>query len=311
MRITLDMQNSQSLLNLENDQDQISQISQTLSSGEKLSAPADDPYAWAQSMNIQQGLREYNSVLNNINFATGWEQQTDSALSQLSSLVNQAQQAAISATSATGSDESAALATQVDGILQQALNLANSQYGDQYIFAGTSTSSAPYSIDNSTGVVTYSGDTNPINVRTSVGNPSTGNLTTVNLTGDDVFSFTSGGKTLNVLQEIWNLGQAIQTGDSAAITSEITTMNDAFNHINDESTINGANLSTLSSQKSAISVFQTNDQSNLSNLKDTDMASATTKLSQAQTAYQAALEVTSQLSSLNLASILTGTSTTA
>ena len=37
--------------------------------------------------------------------------------------------------------------------------------------------------------------------------------TTVNLTGDDVFTYTSGGSSANVLQTIWGLGQAIQNGD--------------------------------------------------------------------------------------------------
>ena len=308
MRITLTMQNSQNLLNIENDQDQISQISQSVSSGQKLSTPADDPYAWAQSMNIQQGLREYNSILNNITFATGWEQETDSALNQISNLVSQAEQAAITATSTEGTEQSASLASQVDSILQQVLALSNSQYGDQYIFGGASTSSPPFSIDESTGVVTYNGDSNSINVRTAVGSASTGNSTPVNLTGTQVFYYTSGGNNTNVLQELRGLKQAIETGDSATISSKLTTLQDAFNNINDMSAINGGMLSELSTQKSAISAFQTNEQSTLSSLDDTDMASAATQLQQAQTAYQAALQVTGQLENLNLASILTGSS---
>ena len=112
-----------------------------------------------------------------------------------------------------------------------------------------------------------------------------------------------------MLQEIWGLKQAIQNGDSATISSKLTTLDDAFNHINNESTTIGSMLSELTTQQSAINAFQTNEQSTLSNLQDTDVASATIKLQQAQTAFQAALQVTSMLGNLNLATYLSGSST--
>lgn len=299
------MQTNQTLLTLNDQQEQITQLSQQISSGVKLSSPSDDPYDWAQAMNLNQGLQEYNSILSGINFGAGWGKATGSALSQLSNLVSQAQQIAISTGSATGTTQSATLASVVNGILQQAVSLANSQYGDQYIFGGTSTTSAPYSMDDLTG----SGDSNSIQVKTGTSGASGGGSTVVNLTGNDVFSFTSGGNTLNVLQVISGLGQAIQTGDSATISSDITTLNDAYNHINNEAAISGATLSDLTNQQSAINVMQTNEQGALSNLQDTDIAEATTKLSQAQTAFQAALQVTRMLDNLNLASFFSSSST--
>ncbi len=309
MRITMNMQKNETLLTLNDQQEQINQLSQEISSGVKLTSPSDDPSAWSQAMNVQQSLREYNSFLGGINFATGWDQATESALSQLSDLVSQAKQIAISASSANSTSQNAALASQLDGILQQAVTLANSQYGDQYIFGGTSTTTAPFSIDDSTGTVNYSGDSNSIKVKTSSSDASSGGSTVVNLTGDQVFSYSSGGSTLNVLQEIWGLKQAIQNGDSATISSKLTTLDDAFNHINNESTTIGSMLSELTTQQSAINAFQTNEQSTLSNLQDTDVASATIKLQQAQTAFQAALQVTSMLGNLNLATYLSGSST--
>lgn len=303
MRITLDTQDAQNLLTLNNQQEQITQLSQQISSGNQMSAPSDNPYSWAQAMNVQQGLQQYTSLQSNLSFATGWEQATSSALSQLSNLVSQAKQVAISASDQSGTNSSSSYVTEVNGILQQALSLANTQYNGQYIFAGTATGTSPYSADS----LTYSGDSGSINVRTSLNNGSSGNTSAINLTGSDVFSYQSGGSTLNVLSEIQGLGQAIQSGDTSTISNSITTLTDAFNNVNNQSEIEGARLSELTTQQSALTVFQTNDQGVLSNLKDTDMASATTKLQQVQTAYQAALQVTSLVSSLNLPSLLSGT----
>ncbi len=68
-------------------------------------------------------------------------------------------------------------------------------------------------------------------------------------------------------------------------------------------------MSDLTSQQSAINVMQTNEQGALSNLQDTDVATATTKLSQAQAAFQAALQVTGMLDNVNLTSYLETSST--
>ena len=107
MRITLNMQTSGALLSINDQQEKITQLSQQIASGVTLSSPSDDPYVWAQTMNINQGLDQYNSLLSNINFATGWGQATESSLSQLSDLVTQAKQIAISATSAGNKPEPA------------------------------------------------------------------------------------------------------------------------------------------------------------------------------------------------------------
>lgn len=306
MRISFNMQNEQTLLTLNDKEEQINQISQSISTGVKLTAPSDDPLAWAQSMNIKDGLSEYDSVLKNIDFASGWEQTTDSALNQLSNLVSQAKQVAMSAVSATSSGDKQTLGSQIGSILTQALNLANSQFGNQYVFSGTNTSTAPFSIDNTTGTVTYNGDSNYISVRTDRSSIAGGNTTPINLNGNDVFTFSNGAGSANVLQEIWNLQQAVTSGNTTEITSKMNLMDSAFDNINSQSAINGGRLSQLDNQKSAISVFQTNAKGQLSNLQDTDIAEAATKLQQAQTAFQAALQVTAQLKNLNLASILGG-----
>jgi len=81
MRITLGMQTNQTLLTLNDQQEQINQLSQQISSGKTLSSPSDDPSDWARTMNINQGLQEYNSILSGISFGTGWGQATSSALS--------------------------------------------------------------------------------------------------------------------------------------------------------------------------------------------------------------------------------------
>lgn len=302
MRITLSMQTSNALLSFEQDQNQINTLSNEVSSGSTLTSPGDDPNAWSQSMNFRQGIREYNTIVSNINFATGWDQATDSALTQVTDLVTQAQQTAISAQGPSGLSDPSALVTSLDGLIQQMVTEANSQYGDQYLFNGTAGSSTPpFSFDDSTGTLTYHGDSGNINVRTNSGSGAT---FTVNLSGDQVFNFQSGGSTLNIIQEIWKLKQAISNGDSTTIESEAGILDTASQYLGQQSVIVGSRLDELQSQQSTISALTTDDQSRLSDLADTNMAQTITQLQQYQTAYQAALQVTGSLSNLSLVNYL-------
>jgi flagellin-like hook-associated protein FlgL len=55
-------------------------------------------------MGYKQSVREYDSILKNIDFATGWNQTTDSALNDLGDTISQAREAAITAIGPEGVD---------------------------------------------------------------------------------------------------------------------------------------------------------------------------------------------------------------
>lgn len=298
MRISFAIKKDVSLLTFNKSQDEINRLSNAITTGDKLTAPGDDPSAWSQSMDFRQGLRAYDSILNNIDFAVGWTKSTDSALNEVSNLISQAKQTAISAEGAAGMEDPGALVASLDGVLKQMLSAVNSQHGDQYIFSGTADpTSPPFTLDDATGVVTYTGDTGHINVRTDKGG---GSLSTVNLNGDEAFNFQSGGSTLNVIHEIWELKQAIGAGNTATINAKLGTLDEAFQHVGQQSVVTGSREATLDGQKTAITVFKTDQQTRLSDIADTDMAEAITQLQQHRTAYQAALQVTGMMDNLSL-----------
>jgi flagellar hook-associated protein 3 FlgL len=300
MRISFAMQSDATIQSLDGQQEQINTLSNSISSGQKLASPTDDPSSWSQSMNVKQGLREYDSILSNIDYATAWGNSTDSALNQLSNLVSQAQQTAISAASATSADGKTELASTVDGIIKQAVNVLNAQSGSTYVFGGSVNTSEPFTFDAS-GNVVYNGDTNAVTVKTQ---RSASGGTPINLSGSAITDYQSGGVATNLFTELSGLKTAITNGDAGAITKGIGTLQDAFDNISSQSSIAGERLSTLSDQKAAINTVITNEKSKLSDLQDTDMAAAVVKLQQQQTAYQAAAQVTSMVSKLNLANYL-------
>lgn len=295
MRVSFAIQKETTLLSLNQKQENMMRLSDQISSGVRFSSPSDDPYSWAQSMDVKQGLREYDSILGNISYASGWNKATDSALNHISDFVSEARQAAISAQSPSSADHIDALVAQMDEIIKETVSGANAMYGDKYLFSGTETSTVPYTFNS--GTITYNGDSNRITVRTDRGGAGSSDI---NQTGPEVMDFTSGGTTLNVVTEMWNLREAIRTGDAATITNKLGTLQDAFTSIGKQSTIVGTRLASYDNQTSAINSIKVNEKSTLSDLEDTDLTDAIVTLQQEQTAFQAALQVTGMMKDLHL-----------
>lgn len=298
MRISFANQKEATLLWINRRREDIADLTNVISSQKKLSSPSDAPASWARAMDFKHGLEEYDAILGNIDFATGWNESTDSALNGATDLISKAHDAAISALSPSGMDQRDALITQLDGVIKNLITVANTQYGDQYVFAGTNYSSPPFSIDDATGVVTYSGNDEKVQVRTNRG---ANGAYKINLTGTEAFSFTSGGSTLNAINEVWQLKEAIRTGNSTAISAKLGTLDEASAAISKQSSTVGSRLSTLEQRKSALEILKTNTQSSLSDVEDADLPEAITKLQQESTAFEAALKVTALVENLNLA----------
>jgi flagellin-like hook-associated protein FlgL len=103
-----------------------------------------------------------------------------------------------------------------------------------------------------------------------------------------------------VIHEVWELKQAISTGNTAAIGAKLGTLDTAFQSIGQQSVVTGSREATLNGQKTAITVFKTDGQTRLSDIAETDMAEALTQLQQHRTAYQAALQVTGMMDNISL-----------
>lgn len=154
---------------------------QQLASGKRLLLPSDDPSAAAQALRLSDVLTRYTQLQQNAGFANNFNAATDTALSDIRDAVNQASTlASQNAGSLVTSDERAAAATVVDGLISQVLGIANRQQQGVYLFAGQQTDRPPF-VDALGGIL-YQGDTNDLKLDTDGTKPKA-----VNLRGDQVF----------------------------------------------------------------------------------------------------------------------------
>ncbi|MGD0475511.1 MAG: flagellin [Candidatus Velthaea sp.] len=116
----------------------------SLSTGKQLNVPSDDPTQIGLDLNIHTTISVENQQSTNIQAATAQLTSTDSALANLTSVLQSAEQLATrGASDLISKTERQDVGNEVDQYLQQAIAIANTQYGGSYLFGGSVQSSSP------------------------------------------------------------------------------------------------------------------------------------------------------------------------
>lgn len=296
MRVTFSQGYNKFIHDIGAKNESLARLTAMTSSGKKLITPSDDPLAWAQAMGVKHGLRELNSYSDNLEFALGWNRSTESALDSMSDVVLRAKNAATEFISATSSEEQKALAETLDQAIQEALGIANTRYGDSYLFGGKNASAAPFS---STDYTQYNGNTNPIEVRTGANQRQE-----VDINGLKAFFTDETDPSSSLLQTLVNLRDAVRTGDTAAAQAQMSELDKAYDHLTNMQSLTGTRMNKMEHQQTTLASLQVENQTRLSELEDVDLAEVITRLTQQRTALEAALKVSTYMNGLNLAKML-------
>ena len=161
------------------------------------------------------------------------------------------------------------------------VQLGNTSYQGNYIFAGTATTTKPFVLDpTQASGVTYNGNSGTNSVQIADGR----SLQT-NVPGSQIF-LGSGG---NVMQSLQQLVTALNSGDTTAIGTATTALGTSLNYVSQQREFYGSAVQALNSNQSFLQQEQVNLQSQETRLVGADMAKAATDLAQATTTHDAAL----------------------
>lgn len=131
-----------SLFNVE---DQYNTLLEKMSTQKSINRPSDDPVGVTRLIDIKQHKAAITQYTTNADSAQSWVNMTESKLSSASDLIVRAKQLATSQASATATAATRQVtSSDVQGIADQMLSLANSQMNGRYLFSGTS-STEPFS----------------------------------------------------------------------------------------------------------------------------------------------------------------------
>jgi flagellar hook-associated protein 3 FlgL len=287
-------------------QTRISTANEQLSSGYRVNVASDDPGAIDAILGFQSQIDQVTQIKNNISQATTIANVSDSALSSANDLLNRLTSIAEQGSSSTATAASnASLAEQVQGIAEQMVGLANTTFSGQYVFGGDSATTQPYTFNWSVagGVVQNNTSSNTVTITNTDGDT----LVVPPQTAQQIFDArTSTGTPAasNIFQNIYALGQALQSNNQAGIQSSVSALNASVAQLGQATSVSGNTLNWLQSSATAADSNLTSLQSQLSGIRDADATQAATDLTTAETAMQAAIAAQGTLNIKNLFSYL-------
>ena len=265
-----------------------------ISSGKRIRRPEDDPVAVARALNFRSGLASVAQSLRNIDASTNWLNATDTALQSLVDVTQQAQRLTLAgANDALSQDERQALASQVEELFEQLVQIGNSRYQGRYLFSGFKTDTAPFSVDGQPpSQVNYHGDQGQM-----VHEIEPGITMTVNLIGEDVF--------MDLFSTLISLRDALRTGSGEDIAPFKDDLDAALTSALDTRAALGAKINRLQNTTTRLHEVETDLAGFLSQAEDLDIAEAILKFSAEEYTYQAALAVNARILRTSLIDFLT------
>jgi len=140
MRITENMKFNSSMNSLFEIQDQYNSLLEKMSSQKRINRASDDPVGTTRVIGIKQQQAAITQYRSNVNNADTWVSMAESKLTAANSLIVKAKELATAQATATATASTRKItASDVKGLMDEMLAIANSQVGDRYLFAGTGT----------------------------------------------------------------------------------------------------------------------------------------------------------------------------
>ena len=299
MRVTANMSAENSLYNIQQGRIKLDKLQESISSGQNVNRPSDDPISSRVLLEISDKLKSIDQNSSNISKATSWLKFTGTAMEGMSKIVNLAKKLASSINS--GSTEPTVRQSAHDQLVdlkKQLVDMANSQYGDQYIFAGANNNTPPFNYANNT----YGGDSTQLSI--VIAQNSTQEL---NVTGDRLLKGSganpSYGST-DILQAfddmIAAVGDSITPSNTAAISTAAAVLQNGATQFN----IATSDILSRMTRLDNMNKLNDNNKNTLltiaTGIQEVDYAKLAVEQSNQKLAFEASLSSTAKLSQLSL-----------
>ncbi|HWR41472.1 MAG TPA: flagellar hook-associated protein FlgL [Patescibacteria group bacterium] len=204
MRISSNMQYYNFLNSLYRSMNAQAKLNEQIADEQKFHRPSDDPIGVIRSMRYSTDYSKNEQFISNVQAANDLLQTADDSLTQLNDVLTRVKELAIQAITPNADIEYEAVAQEIDGLIDEAVSIANTEVGGQYIFAGQVAETKPFVrtklLDPQSNLtldtVLYYGDEQPVSITAQSGEISP-SRDSVSVTGSDLFgaSTTNYGQT--------------------------------------------------------------------------------------------------------------------
>jgi flagellar hook-associated protein 3 FlgL len=275
---------------LENLQQQQNTATLELSSGSSINKPSDNPGGAAQLTRISDLSSQVDSYQRSISSISGQFSTAGSTLDSVVTVLQRAISLGVEGANGTLSNsDRAGVATEVIGIQNQLLSLANTSYQGQYIFAGTAITQ-PFVVDPSQASgVRYTGNNGTNSV--TIGN---GYQLQANVPGSQVFN----GPGADVFQAINDLITSLRS--NTGIDTAVTELGTAVNYVSGQQVFYGNALNQTQSQQTYLNTQSLGLSQQENTVGAANLAAVASQVENDQIATSATLEAIAKMPQTSL-----------
>jgi flagellar hook-associated protein 3 FlgL len=270
-----------------------------LSSGQRIDAPSDDAPAMQRVLNLRTEKKQNQQFYRNATDGLERSKVSFSSLEQIKDLLVRASELSANISGASSEQEYRAKAAEIDQLVQQGVNVANTKLRGNYLFSGDTTLKQPFLANtDSSGKVTsvaYDGGDQEVKIRIGEGETSVLPVATQPSENEKI------ADVLNAMIEMRDKMRGPASTDKVRDVLEVrakfaTLEDDTLSALSRAGTIQ-YRLETA--MKDLESRYEATEQL-ISVDADVDFAEATVRLNRAQTAYQAAIQSGANIQSRSL-----------
>lgn len=147
MRVTNSMMINQLMNNLNRNLKRMENHQYQLATGKRIVRPSQDPVGITRSLQARTELSKLEQYRRNVDDAQAWLTQTETSLTEMNSLIVRAYELATDAANGTKTPEDRqAIAKEVEQLINQLLEAANTTYAGRHVFGGYNTTNKPFEV---------------------------------------------------------------------------------------------------------------------------------------------------------------------
>lgn len=271
-----------------------------ISTGKRIHRGADDPTSAARAHVLRQKLATNDTYAQNVKASTDFLKSTEEAMNQLHDVMLRLRTLAIQGSSGNlQQSDKAVLASEVDQLREVVRTIGNTKDGTgRYVFGGLKTGTEPFP---GTDVTLGPNDAGLMMVEVAQGS-----MMTYNVTGVSVFGDTTPPNDTHIFQSIDELASLLRAGTNTTEISDISLakIDEHLDNLNALRTDIGSRVERLDLSTTRYEDLKLSLEGMLQDTEGTDIATASLRLNQYESAFQASLAVGARALPLSLVDFL-------
>ena len=277
----------------------LARIQEQITTGLRINRPSDDASGFYQSQQLSSLENQFEQYERSITSARSWLNQTQNNLDGLIDIFAEASQEGVRAINSTlEGDEREDMAVLLEELIDNVVDLLNTQNNDEYIHAGTRSTIKPFNIDSSdptsdsAGVVYYG---NQDNVQRNIGPESS---LVINVSGEDVWNVDENGDgaaDFTITESIQSFIDALRANDTEAMSTSLDQIESARDHLINTNAQIGSTINRLDLSENQLVDASVVIARQKSEIQDTDFAETLVEYQRAQTSLQTTLQITGSI----------------